>query len=204
MGKVSSGIVFTLSVSACVLLLALERNFGVDIHFHPDVKYYQENFHQIVELVKSSKNYFNNAIYFIYDIFDGDISYLIFVNIIAYAFTNILVLKAVISHEEYSHRKITYLLIIILILSPYRLHIAITGLKDTLLILILSAGFYYRRTVYITILLALFFRSSSTLYFLFHFKNKIKKSILFFLILCVSIFTFFERRGSFGSTTCKG
>ena len=112
--------------------LALERNFGVDIHFHPDVKYYQENFHQIVELVKSSKNYFNNAIYFIYDIFDGDISYLIFVNIIAYAFTNILVLKAVISHEEYSHRKITYLLIIILILSPYRLHIAITGLKDTL------------------------------------------------------------------------
>jgi len=131
---------FFISILACILTLVTERFFGIEWDFHPDSNTY------IVwskEFTVSACSTFNlncisdlkgNLFYFIVDFFDSNIKLVMFFNIIIYSITN-----SAIGHFFRKNCKLQsegYLgiLFLLVIFNPYRAHLSLYVLKDTLII----------------------------------------------------------------------
>jgi hypothetical protein len=145
--------------------LGLERIIGIKWNYHPDAEtYILEG--PVVALVLIENGYlglFNNFYYIISFLCSANINCLIFLNIIFYSLTNVLIF---IIFKRSDKKYLLNLPFWILVLVPYRIHLAVHVLKDTIiifsLVLILSRTFFSKLS-YIFILLM---RVFSVFYFI--------------------------------------
>lgn len=145
-------LVFTFSLLICSLALLIERMAGIGWDFHPDVVTYTTEYSSVAELGWVALP--NQLYFFIANWVNGSVSSLIALNIVAYALTNLLIAN---SYFNYRHGNVLikrgsvfkFILLVWLLFTPYRLHLAIHGLKDTFIILSLCTFAYYQwRTIY--------------------------------------------------------
>ena len=80
----------------------------------------------------------------------GSLVLLIALNILAYCITNVVMANAYSRfHRTRSNKHLPFILLVILLISPYRIHLAVHALKDTLIIFFLTFFVVYRgRTTY--------------------------------------------------------
>ena len=150
----SSLFVFIVSLLICALALMLERMVGINWDFHPDVVTYTTEYLSVTEQGWVALP--NQLYYFVASWVDGSVAALITLNIIAYSTTNLIIAKAYFNYRRNNERttKVSinkWLLLGWLLFTPYRLHLAIHGLKDSFIILSLCAFAYYyyqNRTIY--------------------------------------------------------
>lgn len=127
--------VFIISIFICIFALFLERLIGIDWNFHPDAVTYVTNYNDVVF---SSLLALPNQLYFyISYIAKGNIFELISLNILAFSITNIIFFK---EYSRYSRvfNKQSLVYLSLLLFTPYRIHLAIHILKDTLVILLFT------------------------------------------------------------------
>jgi hypothetical protein len=147
--------IFIISILICSLFLGLERIIGIKWNYHPDAEtYILEG--PVVALVLIENGFlglFNNFYYIISFLCSANINYLIFLNILFYSLTNVLIF---IIFKRSDKKYLLNLPFWILVLVPYRIHLAVHVLKDTIiifsLVLILSRTFFSKLS-YIFILL---------------------------------------------------
>ena len=127
--------IFTLSLVAALATLIFERAIGIEWDFHPDAITYAMTSHEISQNIMGGglSSAINNSYYFICSLLGQSILAIIAMNMIFFALANLVILKL---HIKFTgdvdlHK---YSLLLLLILNPYRLHLATTMLKDTLII----------------------------------------------------------------------
>jgi hypothetical protein len=134
----SSGVVFFISLLACLVFYALEWMVGIGWDFHPDAVTYTQKYLQLSlnMLEQGVLSFPNNMYYLLSYLVDGSVVLLISLNVFAYSLTNVVIAKEFRKFSHFSgwkrNKKIALLLLLLFI--PYRLHLAIHVLKDTLII----------------------------------------------------------------------
>ncbi|MFV8366704.1 hypothetical protein [Flavobacterium sp. XS1P27] len=135
-------IVFVGSVISSLFFLLIERLAGINWDYHPDADTYVSTYKEMsdVLLENGMLSWFNNSYYLVSYLVDGDISILIAINILAYAITNVIFFNF---FDEYLKKNeinngLKSLFFIWIFIFPYRLHLSIHILKDSLIILFYS------------------------------------------------------------------
>jgi hypothetical protein len=135
----SSALVFVISFFSCLLLLILERLVGIGWDFHPDAVTYTQKHGVFVQNIfnQGLSGVPNNLYFLVAYLLKGNVILLTSLNIFSYCVTNILISQTVRKYSRFwaftKEKKI--ILLIILLFMPYRMHLAIHVLKDTLIIL---------------------------------------------------------------------
>lgn len=144
--------IFIISILIAGLALIIERIAGIDWDYHPDVVTYVATYRVVTE--QGWQALPNQLYYFIADWVGGSLSLLVVLNIISYGFTNVLISKSYFEYESKLSEKgrtglLKLIVLVWLLFTPYRIHLAVHGLKDTLIILLLCFFSYsYRRYHY--------------------------------------------------------
>lgn len=127
--------IFLLSIVAALITLIFERAIGIEWDFHPDSVTYATTSHEISKniLNEGIGSAINNSYYFICSILEQSITAIIAMNMIFFALTNLVILRL---HVKFTGdiNLAKYSLLLLLLLNPYRMHLATTMLKDTLII----------------------------------------------------------------------
>ncbi len=129
-------LLFLASVMGAHCFLLIERLLGIAWDFHPDAVGYILNYDLFAT---DLANVPNNFYFFVSAAFSGNVFILIELNILAYAAANVLgyrYLRGACKEIGLSHIQ-GILLIVIFLCQPYRLHLAVHVLKDTLIFLLL-------------------------------------------------------------------
>lgn len=131
----SALVVFVGSWIAAHVLLLVERLVGIGWDFHPDAVAY------VTETTRYSliSEVPNNLYFFIASWLGGDVDLLIELNILAYSLANTIGWLLIQWYGRDSGKNRTQLLVVALVflIQPYRLHLAVHVLKDTLIFLML-------------------------------------------------------------------
>lgn len=163
------------------ILSQLEELLGINWDYHPDAVYYIENSKNIAYGL-NYENIANNFYYYIVDVFGANITSLILLNSILYIVTNSIILKKYLEKNT-NCTKIEKIIILFMIFSPYRAHLAIHVLKDTLIIflftLVVLGVLRYKLIGFILLLLT---RVASVIYFIFFVIKKINLKLIIFII----------------------
>jgi hypothetical protein len=182
-------IVFFLSLAISFNLLLVERLFGIGWDYHSDSVYYINNSKDIINdifynynhsslLVWLKSNFFFN---FIVYLLGSNIALVITLNIFLFSFTNILIYKFLKKNLNFNY---LHLGTLILLFSPYRVHLSTTCLKDTLVIFLFASIFcskFFIGSVATFFLITTRFFSLIYLFILFkNLKNRVL--ILFFFL----------------------
>lgn len=183
-----SAIVFFISALSAVLVLALERVLGIEWDFHPDSVTYATLADETVQGILS-QNYlliFNNGYYFWASILGMSVTLMTVANIIFFSITNIFLVDFHTKHSPKQKYSIyTALAFAILMFNPYRIHLATTILKDTLIIMLVVFLVYSDKYYsYMQIPILIVMRVASPLYF---FTKLSKKNLVRFLIIGIAV-----------------
>ena len=176
--------IFSISFITCLVALYFERMIGIGWNYHPDVVTYLNEYGSRV----AEGNVINNLYYYVAYFSAGNLFTLIMINVIFYSVTNILMVNSYaenLQHLKFSRFKILILFLVIA-LTPYRIHLAIHALKDTLIIFLLllftlNSGLGRRFLLIIPMVL---FRVASIIYFILFLRWRI---IIFGFILIMLI-----------------
>ena len=190
-----SFIVFILSVLVCATALIIERLVGIEWNYHPDVVTYTSDY-----LFVTSQGWEalpNQLYYFVTEWVEGSVSSLIAINIIAYALTNVIISKSYFRYLRASGKhspwsRYNWLLLIWLLFTPYRLHLAIQGLKDSLIILLICTFAHYQIRSAYTWLVWLPLLLLRIYAFLYAFLFVKRKMVLFTIIIAVILVVIIE------------
>ncbi len=160
-------IVFIGSVAVALLALLLERLAGIDWDFHPDSVTYATTSIDVVNSILSQDlmQIFNNGYYFWAALLDMNVTAMITTNVILFAITNVIIFQFHNENCKYDNMKIKWISALALILlNPYRIHLATTPLKDTMILLFVTiiAVYNMRGALIFPVLFAL--RVASSLY----------------------------------------
>lgn len=130
--------VFVLSLLAVVAVLWLERSVGIGWDYHPDAVTYatlSPMFYN--EIVAQPLLVFKRIHFALMHSLGESIVAMTVLNMLLFAFTNVLVFHAI--KDQVRLRSFwVVLLLLVFLLNPYRLHLATTVLKDTLIIFFLA------------------------------------------------------------------
>jgi len=204
--KKISFIIFLMSIGVCLALYQIEI-FLNKTNYHPDSYTYLTPKLEYIEYFTtfSIKNlffifYYHLGYYLISYIVNYQELILISFNIFLYSITNVLIF---IFFIPFLKKKFHLLLLLLVLFTPFRTHLAIHVLKETILIFLLFLPIYFLsiRSLFVISLLGFFFRSVFLLYlFIFFDLKKIKELFflsysnikkIFFLILFFIILYFF-------------
>jgi hypothetical protein len=181
-------IIFLASVFICTLALLFEQAIGINWDFHPDAVNYVTVYNDVVS---SSILALPNQLYFyIAYVAKGNISVLIALNILAFSITNLIFFKEYSSYSKVFNKK-SLVYLFLLIFTPYRIHLAIHVLKDTLVILFftLIVGSKKIRLNSILLLTSLFLmRVYSLIYFSLFFRIRLLLLSLLTLFILMAFF----------------
>ena len=116
-----------------LMLLALERQLGIGWDYHPDAVTYAKTFNNVISnIINSGRRDLLTQLYFVFSkLLNGDIAALIGVNIIVYSATNCMIYGQL---KGFITSKAGLICVLLIIFMPYRMHLAVHVLKDTLLI----------------------------------------------------------------------
>lgn len=187
-------LIFLLSVAASLALLALERSIGIGWDYHLDAYTYIEwsKFDQFsIESVLSNFAIWDlagNAWYYIVNIFNSNVNALIGLNILVYSITNVTLANFCYKNIDPCSKGV-WLLLLLVIFNPYRTHLSVHVLKDTLIIISIVYFFIVPRAYsWLFILLSFFISFRAVLYLVAIFN---KKNFIF-VLTPVLLFIFFE------------
>jgi len=174
---------FFYSIIYSLIILFIERKNNIQIDFHPDVTEYFERADQemLSSFIENPFQFLGKFYYVIVSYFIDNIEFLIILNILAYSLTNYilyLIIKNIFSKRNFLYS----IFILIIIFNPYRAHLAVHPLKDTLIILSLVFSFFSSSIVinFIFIFLGFMLRLSFYVYLPIFFVS-IKKKLFFFI-----------------------
>ena len=130
--------VFLYSVAAVVLMLILERAAGIGWDYHADsVTYATMSFDTVSAILDQGVvGIANSGYYFIASALGQSIPLIIAYNILLFSITNLLIAEMHWRNTSAGRRVLSWPLLLLL-LNPYRIHLASTLLKDTTLIFLL-------------------------------------------------------------------
>lgn len=190
--------IFITSVFYAIFVLIVERSFGVPYDYHPDSLTYLS-----VNPDATLNNFINNPLSFwgsFYYVFVAALgsSYenLLLVNVAFFALTNTF-LFSVVSPFYNKHGVLFFLSAFLLIFDPYRAHLAVHTLKDTLIIFSLVAALYFKNPIIkiIFIFAGSFFRFAFFVYIpIFISYVKLNSKVFSFLIIVsfISVLPFYD------------
>jgi hypothetical protein len=177
-----------------LIILFIERKNNIQIDFHPDVTEYFERADQemLSSFIENPFQFLGKFYYVIVSYFIDNIEFLIILNILAYSLTNYilyLIIKNIFSKRNFLYS----IFILIIIFNPYRAHLAVHPLKDTLIILSLVFSFFSSSIVlnFIFISFAAMLRLGFYVYLPMFFLNIKNKNFAFFIFFIFSLFLYF-------------
>jgi hypothetical protein len=185
---------FFYSIIYSLIILLIERKNNIQIDFHPDVtEYFEKADEEILNaFIENPFQFLGKFYYIIVSYFIDNVEFLIVLNILAYSLTNYvlyLIIKNIFSKKNFLYS----VFILIIIFNPYRAHLAVHPLKDTLIILSLVFSIFSSSIVINSIFI--FFGSMLRLGFYVYFpiffiyiKNK---KLSFFIFFILSLFLYF-------------
>jgi hypothetical protein len=125
-------LIFFLSILACLFVLSVERLIGMEWDFHPDANTYIVYSSGTIDSF-SIQNYFGGFFYILVDMMNSQIWLIITFNIFIYSITNV-ALANFFKKNAGLHKKQIWILFLLVIFNPYRTHLSVQVLKDTLII----------------------------------------------------------------------
>ena len=177
----NSFVIFTLSVLFCCLLLIFERGAGIEWDYHPDARTYIEYSKNIIgsiDLIDVPGVFF----YIVVDFFNGSVETIMTFNILLYSFTNVMMVNF--------YRKLTLnqresgafiLLFLLVVFNPYRMHLSLYVLKDTIIIFAIISFVVSRRFSWMFFIL-LYLMSVRTLIYIFALLTKNNGAVLILIL----------------------
>ena len=189
----SSTTVFFVSILFCLVLKFIEEYVGIGWDYHPDAVLYINESDFIVDEIIYNNNFFsylNNGYYFIVSFFNSSIFKLVFLNILLFSVTNVIYYKNVKEIKS----KYFYIFFLIVILSPYRAHLAVHVLKDTIIIFLLTS-FVFSKTFsskLLFLLSNLYVRIFSLIYYIYILNKKKINFISYAFVFLVLIFLIYQ------------
>jgi hypothetical protein len=184
--------IFILSIAAALITLVFERALGIEWSFHPDSVTYATTSHEIAQniIIEGMGSAINNSYYFLCSLLDQNISAIIAMNMFIFAITNLVILRL---HIKFSGDKDLdkYFLLLLLVLNPYRMHLATTMLKDTLIIFLALISLIGTRYSIFSLAIMPFFRAVG----IFYYGVLMPRAVFAFGALCaICIFLIFNER----------
>jgi len=125
--------IFFLSVTACTFMLTIERLLGIEWDFHPDAVTYIETSINTISTF-GLRDIQGASFYLLVDLFDSKISLIIIFNILVYSITNVMLARFYYKSIGYRQANLTLILFLLVIFNPYRIHLSVQVLKDTIII----------------------------------------------------------------------
>lgn len=130
--------VFFVSLAAALLFLGFERFAGIPWDFHPDSVTYATLSDYTVRAILAQDYFliFNNGYYFWASMLGMSVVLMTAANILFFSLTNVVLFQF---HQSYCRNQQDswqwILALLILMFNPYRLHLATTALKDTMIVM---------------------------------------------------------------------
>ena len=185
---------FFYSIIYSLIILFIERKNNIKIDFHPDATEYFERADQEIlsSFIENPFQFLGKFYYVIVSYFIDNIEFLIILNILAYSLTNYilyLIIKNIFSKKNFLYS----IFILIVIFNPYRAHLAVHPLKDTLIILSLVFSFFSSSIVinFIFIFFGSMLRLGFYVYLPIFFLNIKNKKFAFLIFFILSLFLYF-------------
>jgi len=126
---------FLISILFSLLVLSIERSVNINYDFHPDTLTYLNNSSEdlIADFYQNPLQFLGNFYYIWVSFFTANKIVLITLNIFIYALTNSIIFLLI---KEIYRKKgwLYYISVLIIIFDPYRAHLSVHILKDTLII----------------------------------------------------------------------
>ena len=126
---------FLISILFSLLVLLIERSLNINYDYHPDTLTYLNNSSEDLtsEFYQNPIQFLGNFYYIWVFFFNADKIVLIILNIFIYALTNSIMFSL---FKEIYRKKgwLYYISVLIIIFDPYRAHLSVHILKDTLII----------------------------------------------------------------------
>ncbi len=209
--KIDTIIIFFISIITCFIFLKIENFAGIDYTYHPDSLHYLKykiDINLDINLSKDSvllflKTYFGRFFYFWVDFLNYNAYFIIFLNIIFFSITNVIIFK-IFNQKLIDFDLKSILLLFLILFMPYRIHLSIHILKETMIIFFFSLCFLRIHFLYklIPIVFVFYLRKFSLVYFTIflnlkkifnHFQiNIFLKSIILVLLLSISFYVINE------------
>jgi hypothetical protein len=185
---------FFYSIIYSLIILFIERKNNIKIDFHPDATEYFERADQEIlsSFIENPFQFLGKFYYVIVSYFIDNIEFLLILNILAYSLTNYilyLIIKNIFSKKNFLYS----IFILIVIFNPYRAHLAVHPLKDTLIILSLVFSFFSSSIVinFIFIFFGSMLRLGFYVYLPIFFLNIKNKKFAFLIFFILSLFLYF-------------
>lgn len=171
-------LIFSLSILACLFVLSIERLAGIGWDFHPDANTYITISNGTVSSF-DIQNYFGGLFYVLVDMVNSEIWLLITFNIFIYSITNV-ALANFFKKNTGLYKKQIWILFLLVIFNPYRTHLSVHVLKDTLIIFGMVYFFTSNRVYSWIFLLLSYSVSHRTVIYLIAILNK--KNLIILMI----------------------
>jgi hypothetical protein len=152
-------IIFLFSILFALFTLLIERTIGITLDYHPDSLTYLDFSDQTLakSFVEAPLDFVGSFFYVIVGFLDKNVFIIITINILVFALTNLIIYSAVknILNKE---SNLYFVLSLLLIFDPYRAHLSVHVLKDTLIIFSLIFTLHFINSIFgILSLFSIFF-----------------------------------------------
>ncbi len=161
-------LVFIFSGISSLVFLFIERLGGIKWDYHPDADTYVTTYQEVSQnlIEQGGGALLNNSYYLVSYLFKGNVESLIALNIVAYSLTNVIFFNVFENYFEDGNieKAIKILFYVWIFIFPYRLHLSVQVLKDTLIIFFLAIMTSNLKWKYIALLPLLLLRVFSICY----------------------------------------
>jgi hypothetical protein len=151
-------IALILSLLSLLSLWAIERSVGVGWDFHVDSVHYIQDGPEVF----NGLSLISSGYYLVLYLLGFNKNIVILANCFMYVITNCIAMALIRGRGAAGKVSVWFL---IFLFNPYRIHLALTPLKETLLIFCIALTFYMPRLLPINMLLSFHIRSASLVYF---------------------------------------
>ena len=176
--------IFTMSVLFCSLLLFIERYFGLEWDYHPDARTYIEAPLNKYKTVSLNNLMLGNWFYVLVSYLNNSINQIIIFNVLIYSITNVGIANFFYKHSASHQSQIALFLFLLIIFNPYRMHLAVSVLKDTIIIFGMVYFLISKRFSWVYFLISFFVSLRSAIYLIALLKKRN------FIVLGLSIILF--------------
>ena len=186
---------FLISILFSLLVLLMERSVNIDYDYHPDVLTYLNNSTEdlIEDFYKNPIKLLGKMYYVWFFFFNANKIVLIILNIFFYALTNSIMFSLI--KEIYLKKGwLYYISVLIIIFDPYRAHLSVHILKDTLIIFSLVLFLFSSSKIISSfgLILGFFLRFGFFIYMPIALVYLNKKNFIFFTLVALILFWYFN------------
>ena len=187
-------VMFFLSILACLFVLSIERLSGIEWDFHPDANTYITISNRVASSFDIQNFLSGDSFYVMVDMLNSEVWLVITFNVFIYSITNV-ALMLFFKKNIGLHKKQIWILFLLVIFNPYRTHLSVHVLKDTLIIFSMVYFFTSNKAYSWIFLLLSYSVSLRTAIYLITILNKKNLMILMILMVPVVFFILMQSEG---------